>query len=499
MSKPSDHHDVIIIGAGLSGVGAAAHLRARCPNHSFIMLEAREAIGGTWDLFRYPGVRSDSDMYTLGYEFKPWRGDAAIADGQSILDYIRSAADEAGVTEAIRFEHKVTSANWSSLDARWTVTVATPRGTERLTCSFLYMCTGYYRYDRAYRPEFRGAEDFAGRIVEPQFWPSDLDTSGQRIIVIGSGATAITLVPSLAATAAHVTMLQRSPTYILSRPRQDHVAQTLRKLMPERFTYAIVRCKNILLGLCSFAFARRWPEAMKRYLIDKVKQAVPASTDPDKHFTPRYAPWDQRLCVVPDEDLFAALKSRRASIVTDTIARFVPQGVELASGETLTADVVVAATGLELQLFGGASITIDGADARLSERISFQGLMLSGVPNLAYCFGYTNASWTLKADLAARYVCRILSAMKKHKARVVIPDNAGSPAGSKPFVAFSSGYVQRAVSAFPKQGSANPWMIRQNYLVDLVALRFRPLDRALRFSRIEDGRPATIEPATAPQ
>ena len=473
----ADPLDVLIVGAGLSGIGAAHHLQQRCPDKRYAIVEKRAAIGGTWDLFRYPGVRSDSDMYTLGYRFRPWTDAQAIADGSSILSYIRATADEAGIVPKIRFGTVVRSADWSSADALWTVhgERVADGAPVRWQARFLHVCGGYYDYDEGYRPEFAGEADFAGTLVSPQFWPEGLDVAGKRIVVIGSGATAVTLVPALAATAAHVTMLQRSPSYVVSRPRRDALAQWLRRALPERLAYAATRWKNVLVGAFYYRLARRRPEQVKQRIVAMAAGQLGPGCDAGIHFTPRYKPWDQRVCLVPDGDLFAEIRAGRASVVTDTIDRFTVDGIRLASGETLGADIVVVATGLKLNLLGDIALRVDGRACRASEAMVYKGMMLSDVPNLALCFGYINASWTLKADLTAEYVCRLLRHMDRHGATIVVPRRDPS-VGVQPFLSFTSGYVQRASQVLPKQGTRRPWQVHQNYFMDMLALRFGRID-----------------------
>lgn len=465
-----EHLDVIVVGAGLSGVGAAVHLQRRLPAKRYALLEARGAIGGTWDLFRYPGVRSDSDMYTLGYAFKPWTGAKAIADGASIRAYIEETARENGIEAHIRFHHRLVTARWSTAQARWTLEIAHGDETRTLTCNFLLMCSGYYSYDEAYRPTFPGEADFPGRIVHPQFWPEALDTTSKRIVVIGSGATAVTLVPELARAAAHVTMLQRSPSYVVSRPSVDRFADWARRHLPRRAAYRLARAKNILLGQLFFRLARSRPDATSRRLIAMVRRELGEAFDA-AHFTPRYKPWDQRLCLVPDADLFAALRSGRASVVSGTIDRFTRDGIALTSGQTIPADLVVTATGLQMELAGGTKLFVDGTPLDVSKTLAYKGLMLSGVPNFGLTFGYTNASWTLKADLTSNYFWRLIALMDRRGVRIATPR---APAGTNeaPFLDFTSGYVQRALDSLPKQGRAHPWRLRQNYLADLLMLRF---------------------------
>ena len=475
--SPPEHVDVILVGAGLSGIGAAWHLQHRCPGRSWLILEAREAIGGTWDLFRYPGIRSDSDMFTLGYAFRPWTEAKAIADGPSILDYVRRTAAESGIDRKIRFRHRVKRADWSSAEARWTVEAVREDSGEtvRLTCNFLHMCSGYYDYARGHDPAFPGQERFAGRIVHPQFWPQDLDYRGRKVVVIGSGATAVTLVPAMAEQAAYVTMLQRSPTYIVSRPSRDAIADTLRKLLPAKLAYALVRWKNVLLQLLFFHLARKRPAKVKTKLLKLVRDELGDEYDVATHFTPRYNPWQQRLCLVPDADLFVAIREGRASVVTDEIETFTEKGLKLASGAEIEADIVVTATGLKVQLLGEVAFTIDGAPCDFSRCLTYRGMMFSDVPNLAFSFGYTNASWTLKADLTALYLCRLLNHMAKTGCAVAVP-RRDPGVEEAPFIDFTSGYVQRALAALPKQGSRRPWKLHQNYALDLAALRLGRVD-----------------------
>jgi cation diffusion facilitator CzcD-associated flavoprotein CzcO len=494
METPLEHCDVLIVGAGLSGIGAGVHLQRDCPGRSYAILEARERLGGTWDLFRYPGIRSDSDMYTLGYSFKPWKDAKAIADGASILDYIEQTAREHRIDERIRFNHRVVRSEWSSEDARWTVEAE--RGdtgeTVQLTCGFLLVCGGYYRYDEGYTPEFPGAERFAGQIVHPQHWCDEIDYAGKRVVVIGSGATAITLVPAMAGSAAHVTMLQRSPSYVVSLPAEDRIANFLRRKLPPKAAYAIVRWKNVLRTMASFQLARRRPEAMKALLRKGLEGQLPPGYDIDTHFKPRYDPWDQRLCLVPDGDLFKAIASGRASVVTDRIETFTERGIRLASGEELQADLIVTATGLNLVALGGMEIAVDGREVEIGQTMSYKGMMLGDVPNLALAVGYTNASWTLKCDLTCEYMCRLLNHMAAHGYRMCTPRRDPTVA-ELPFNDFSSGYIVRAIDRFPKQGSKAPWRLYQNYALDILALK-RPAieDDVLEFSTA--GSPA-VEPA----
>ena len=468
----TDHFDVLIVGAGLSGIGAAWHLQTECPGKTYTILEGRAAVGGTWDLFRYPGIRSDSDMYTLGYRFKPWKEAKAIADGPSILNYVRETARENGIDRHIRFGHKVVAADWSSADARWTVTTQVGDAKRTLTCGFLFMCSGYYDYAQGHSPDFAGAGDFAGTVVHPQHWPEHLDYAGKRVVVIGSGATAVTLVPEMARTAAHVTMLQRSPSYVVARPGADGIADWLRARLPAKLAYGLVRTKNVLLGMFFFDRSRKKPDKVKALLIDGVRQALGPDYDVATHFTPRYNPWDQRLCLVPDADLFASIRNGRASVVTDHVDRFTAGGIRLASGAELPADIIVTATGLQLQLFGGMAVAVDCVGVDFAQTFNYKGMMYSGVPNFANAFGYTNASWTLKADLTSEYVCRLLKHMDRTGTTIATPIRDASATGETPFLDFTSGYVTRAMAAFPKQGTAAPWKVHQNYVRDLLALRY---------------------------
>ncbi|WP_324749371.1 NAD(P)/FAD-dependent oxidoreductase [Sphingomonas sp. LY54] len=470
------HVDVLIVGAGISGIDAAYHLETRCKGKSYAILEARHAIGGTWDLFRYPGIRSDSDMYTLGFPFRPWRGDRSIVDGPSIRTYVEETARAFGIDRHIRFGHKVTRASWSSPDALWAVEVESESGSRSFTCRFLFLCSGYYDYAKGYRPEWPGEQDYRGRIVHPQFWPEDLDYAGKRVVVIGSGATAVTLVPTLAEKAAHVTMLQRSPSYIVARPSRDRLAGPLGP--------RLTRLKNVLLGIYFFNRARRKPARVRRWIKRMAAKALPSGFDVERHLSPRYDPWDQRLCLVPDGDLFAAVKADRVSIATDSIARFTGDGLQLQSGETLNADIVVTATGLVIKLLGGIALVVDGAPVTVADRLTYKGMMLSDVPNLALSFGYTNASWTLKCDLTSRYVCRLLNHMDRHGFALCAPRLPAGPVERRPLLDFTSGYVKRAEAGLPKQGARPPWRLHQNYIRDLAMLRLSPVtDEAMEFGK----------------
>ena len=476
-----EHFDVLVVGAGISGIDAGYHLQTQCPGRSYAILEGRARMGGTWDLFRYPGIRSDSDMFTLGFGFRPWTESKAIADGPSILKYLQDTAHDYGIDRHIRYGHHVTSASWSTEDATWTVEVDTPDGPVTLSCNFLFMCSGYYDYARGHAPDFAGAEDFAGRIVHPQFWPGDLDYAGKRVVVIGSGATAVTLVPAMADKTASMTMLQRSPTYVVARPGEDRLANWLRRKLPSKLAYGLTRWRNVLFQLYFYRAARRHPDKAKERLLAMVRDELGDGYDIGTHFTPRYDPWDQRLCLVPDGDLFAAIRDGTADVVTDTIDRFVPEGIRLASGRTLPADIVVTATGLELQLLSGVAFSVDGEVRDLAKTVNYKGMMYSGIPNLASSFGYTNASWTLKADLTCAYVCRLLNTMRKRGLRQATPQPSG-PVGDAPFLDFTSGYVQRAIDKLPRQGDRKPWRVHQNYALDLMALKFGSVDDEMVFS-----------------
>jgi monooxygenase len=475
---PVEHFDVLIVGAGLSGIGAASHLRMHCPGKSYAVLEARDRIGGTWDLFRYPGIRSDSDMFTLGYSFRPWTEAKAIADGPSILNYVRQTARDNGVEPNIRFNHRVVRASWSTADAKWTVEIerGAAREAARLSCNFLYMCSGYYSYEEGYTPDFPGAERFKGRIVHPQKWTPDVEYAGKRVVVIGSGATAVTLVPELARSAAHVAMLQRSPSYVVSLPSQDRIANALRRMLPSKIAYALSRWKNVLYGMFFYWLARSRPGIVKKLIRMGLRKELGRDYDLDPHFSPAYNPWDQRLCLVPDADLFKSVREGRASMVTDHIETFTEKGLKLRSGTELEADLVVTATGLKLVALGGMQIAVDGRSVELPQTLSYRGMMLSDVPSLAYAVGYTNASWTLKCDLVAGYVCRLLNHMDRHGYRQCTPRRTDPTVREQPLIDFSSGYVQRSIDKFPKQGSKLPWKLHQNYAFDLMTLKFGSVD-----------------------
>jgi monooxygenase len=491
---PTEHVDVLIVGAGLSGIGAACHLRRECPDKSFAILEARAAMGGTWDLFRYPGIRSDSDMFTLGYRFRPWPQAEAIADGDSIRRYINETAREYDVESEIRYHHRVVRAEWSSADARWTVAAErTDSGeTVELTCDFLFACTGYYRYDEGYTPAFEGSDRFRGEIIHPQHWPEQLDYGGKRVVVIGSGATAVTLVPAMTDRAAHVTMLQRSPSYIVALPARDPLAERLLRRLPARVVYPIVRWKNVLRMQLSYALSRRAPGVMKWLIRMGLQRQLRPEHEIDRHFSPRYDPWDQRICLVPDGDLFEAICAGRASIVTDTIETFTERGLRLGSGGELDADIIITATGLNLLPLGGMEIAVDGDEVELSETVGYKGMMFSGIPNFAVALGYTNASWTLKCDLVSQYVCRLLNHMDAHGYVQATPRAPDPSLPREPFIDLKSGYVLRSIDRFPKQGPRSPWRLYQNYPRDILLLRRGPLeDEGIEFARA----PAAARPA----
>ncbi len=468
-APPVEELDVLIVGAGISGIAGAYHLQKRCPDKSYAILEARERIGGTWDLFRYPGIRSDSDMYTLGFPFRPWTGEKSIADGADIRAYVENTAREFGIDRRIRFGHRVTRADWSSVEARWTVEAATPDGIRRYRAPFLYLGSGYYDYEQGYRPEWPGEQDYRGHLVHPQFWPEDLDHAGKRIVVIGSGATAVTLVPALAEKAAHVTMLQRSPSWIVARPSEDGIARRLQRLLPAKAAARTIRWKNVLLGMLFFQRSRKRPDKVRALLLKWVGEQLP-DRDISRDFVPTYNPWDQRVCLVPDGDLFRAMREDRVSVVTDTIETFTATGIRLASGGQLEADIVVTATGLVVKILGGIAMTVDGAPVNPPEHVSYKGMMLNDVPNLVLSFGYTNASWTLKCDLTARYFCRLVRHMDGHGLDICVPRLPADGVERQPMLDFSSGYVQRAAASLPAQGTAPPWRVYQNYFRDFAAL-----------------------------
>lgn len=485
-----EHLDVIVVGAGISGISAAWHLQNLCPSKSYAILEKRDQLGGTWDLFRYPGVRADTDMYTLGFRFRPWTG-PAIAKGGPILDYLRGTAAQAGIDAHVRLNHKAIKADWRSAENRWIVRVE--RGGEEsriascvtLSCSFLVLCSGYYYYEEGYSPRFAGSEAFRGPIIHPQFWPATVDYAGKQVVVIGSGSTAVTLVPALADSGAgHVTMLQRSPTYVMAEPDRDILAERLNRWLPPTVAYAVVRWKNIVRKAAFYWACRRWPHRMRARLIDQARRQLPDGYDVDKHFVPQYNPWDQRLCVAPNGDLFRTIRQGRTEVVTDTIRRFTATGILLESGRELPADIIVTATGLNLQLFGGTSVSVDGRPVDLSRTMVYKGSMLTGVPNMVFIFGYTNASWTLKADLVSEFACRLLKHMDANGLDRVTAEHPGADVDERPFIEdFSPGYVLRVLDWMPKQGSRSPWRVNHSYLRDLgVIRRGRVAGEGLRFA-----------------
>lgn len=480
-----DFTDVLIVGAGLSGIGAAVHLRMHCPSKSFAIVETRAQMGGTWDLFRYPGIRSDSDMYTLGYNFKPWTNPKAIADGGSILSYIKETATEHDLNDKVLYQHKVIKANWNAVTARWTVTLETPQGQVKRECNFLYMCSGYYNYAQGYRPDFVGEEAFRGEIVHPQHWPNDLNYTDKKIVIIGSGATAVTLLPRLAGARTHVTMLQRSPTYMGIMPSKDRIANGLRKILPSQLAYKITRWKNLTMGRFIYNWMRKKPEKAKAFLLNKIRKSMGSDYPLSPHFTPNYKPWDQRLCLVPDNDLFDSLKAGHADVVTAEIERFTADGIKLKTGEEIKADIIITATGLNLQILGGAQFSLNDKPIDFSETFSYEGMMFSGVPNMASVFGYVNASWTLRADLISQFVCRLLNHMEVKKTPICMPIAPKDMPAYPWFDFFKAGYLQRSLHQLPKQGNRDPWLNEQNYMRDRKVLPSKPLDDGvLNFSTI---------------
>ena len=484
-----EHFDVVVVGAGISGIGAGYFLQKESPNRSYVILEGRDDMGGTWDLFRYPGVRSDSDMHTLGYSFKPWTAAKSIADGPNILAYLRETASEFDIKKNIRFKHLVTKAEWSSERAQWTVT-ATQKDSNAIvtyTCNFLFMCSGYYSYKSGYTPDITGLQDFNGTVIHPQAWPKDLDYAGKRVVVIGSGATAMTLVPAMASTAAHVTMLQRSPTYVVARPDHDAVADVLRKFLPSKMAYSLTRWKNTSMQQLIYKRTRTKPQQVKDALLKGVRDALGPEYDVDTHFTPSYNPWDQRLCLVPNGDLFTAIKDGSASVVTDHIDRVDASGIVLQSGNRIDADIIVTATGLNLVTLGEMDFVVDGEAIDYSKTWTYKGLSYSGVPNLASSFGYINASWTLRADLTCEYVCRLLNHMEKTGTQKCVAELRASDAGmpERPWIEnFSAGYMERVMHQFPRQGDREPWINPQDYKRDRKLFRDSPIDDGvMKFSK----------------
>ena len=480
----NEHVDVMVIGAGISGVSAAHHLQTQCPEKSFLILEGRDSIGGTWDLFKYPGIRSDSDMYTLGFSFRPWRDPKAIADGPSIMSYLRGAVEDGGLQDKIRFGRKVVKAQWSSQEAQWELTVLNTQNKqeETLTCGFVHMCTGYYNYEQGHRPAFPGEKNFKGPVIHPQFWPEDLDYDNKKVVVIGSGATAVTLVPAMAEKAAKVTMLQRSPTYIVSMPAENALANWARRNLPAKLAYGLTRWRNVLFGRLMFWYCRRFPERAKKLLLKGVRAELPSGFDIEKHLTPHYNVWDQRVCLAPDGDFFTALRAGKADIVTDHIESFTKRGVKVASGAEIEADIIVSATGLDLQFFGGVDIQVDNKAVLAKDTMTYKGMMFSGVPNFALSSGYTNASWTLKCDLTSAYVCRLLNHMDKKGYTQARPELDWADMEVAPLLDFTSGYVVRKLDELPKQGTVTPWRLHQNYLLDIMMLRMGRVTDGMAFS-----------------
>jgi monooxygenase len=478
-----EHFDVLIVGAGISGIGSGVHLQKKCPTKSYAILEGRERLGGTWDLFRYPGIRSDSDMYTLGYVFKPWTHEKAIADAPTIIDYLKETVSEYGLEDKIRYQHHVKTARWDSETSLWTLEVDNGKETEQYSCNFLHMCSGYYDYDKGYTPEFPGRDNFTGQVVHPQQWTDDIDYADKRVVVIGSGATAVTLIPEIAKTAAHVTMLQRSPTYVVSRPAIDKLANRLRKLLPVRLAYFLTRWKNVLLQQYVYKQCIKFPKQAKARVIDMARAELKPGFDVDKHFTPSYNPWEQRLCLVPDSDLFEAINSGSASVVTDHIESFTEEGIRLASGDNISADLIVTATGLNMKFLSDVEFTVDGKVLEPNKELIYKGMMLSDVPNMAMSSGYTNASWTLKCDLTCDYLCRLLNYMDKNDYKKCVPHNDDLTLEREAYMGLSSGYIDRAKDILPGQGVKTPWKLHQNYIKDIVMLRHGKLeDEAIVFS-----------------
>lgn len=488
-----EHFDVVVVGAGISGIGAGYFLQRDCPNKTYVILENRADMGGTWDLFRYPGIRSDSDMFTLGYAFKPWTEEKAIADGPSIWKYVHETAAEYGIDKHIRFKHRVVGASWSSADQVWTVDVENDGAPTRFTCNFFHICAGYYNYEEGFLPKWEGTDSFKGQIIHPQHWPEDLDYTGKRVVVIGSGATAVTLVPSMADKAAHVTMLQRTPTYMVSMPAEDALANWGRKNLPRQLAYDMTRFRKIIFQQIFFRLARNRPAKTRERLLGLIREQLGPDYDMETHFTPPYNPWEQRLCLVPDNDMFLAIKSGKASIETDHIERFTEKGLKLKSGKELEADIVITATGLNLRMLGGAEISVDGMKVEVGKSYTYKGAMLSDVPNMAFVFGYTNASWTLRADLINEYVCRLINYLDMYGLASATPRVDAGPHVDKPFADFSSGYFARAEHLLPKQMIKAPWKQNQSYMHDMMDLRF---------GQIEDGvlemrkAPAAAAPAS---
>ena len=480
------HKDVIVVGAGISGIAAGYNLKKSCPNKSFSILEGRKSIGGTWDLFKYPGIRSDSDMHTLGFRFKPWIHDKSIADGPSIMEYLHETINEYELNNNILLDHKVDSANWNSEKLLWELKIKVNDQIQNLTCNFLFLCGGYYSYTKPHMPYFKNQESFEGQIVHPQFWDESLNYSEKKVAVIGSGATAITIVPAIAEKAEHVVMIQRSPTYVVSGPSKDALNRFLRKILPIRITYFLIRWKNILYQSFTFFMARKYPERTKNRILDLAKNEI-GTENVNQHFTPSYKPWDQRICLIPDSDLFNAINNKKASVVTDTINEFQPDGILLNSGKKIEADIIITATGIELNSLNDINVTIDNVKVIANERLTYKGMMLSGVPNFAISFGYVNASWTLRADLTCEYVCRLINLMDKKGVKCCEPKDDKSAYGDDQLIDFTSGYFQRGLNQMPKQGNKAPWKNYQNYLKDIFAVRLMSIDDTnLKFSKLKD-------------
>ena len=476
------HKDIIVVGAGISGIAAGYNLQKSCPNKSFAILEGRSSLGGTWDLFKYPGVRSDSDMHTLGFRFKPWIHKKSIADGPSILEYLNETVDEYNLREKISFNQKVISSNWASDKSLWELKVLSNGDEISMTCNFLFLCGGYYSYDKPFMPKFPNQEEFQGKLIHPQFWDESLDYTNKKVVVIGSGATAITLVPAIAKKAEHVTMLQRSPSYVISGPGEDSWSHSLNKILPIRLSYFLIRWKNILRTSLGFYLSRKYPNWIKKRIIDLVRDELGQDYDVDKHFTPRYNPWDQRMCLVPDSDLFASIRDEKASVVTDVIKSFNKDGILVESGEQINADIIISATGIEINMLNDINVSVDDEKVVPNAKLAYKGMMLSGVPNLAFTFGYVNASWTLRADLTCEYVCRLLNLMDKQKVSVCLPEEDSNAVVDDEYIDFTSGYVQRALDIMPKQGIKAPWRNYQNYLKDIFLVRlFSIKDSTLKF------------------
>jgi cation diffusion facilitator CzcD-associated flavoprotein CzcO len=476
------HKDIIVVGAGISGIAAGYNLQKSCPDKTFAILEGRESLGGTWDLFKYPGVRSDSDMHTLGFRFKPWIHKKSIADGPSILKYLNETVDDYNLRDKITYNQKVIASNWVSDSSIWELTVDDNGQEISMSCNFLFLCGGYYSYDKPYMPDFPGMDEFNGRIIHPQFWDESLDYSNKKVVVIGSGATAVTLVPAIAESAKQTTMLQRSPSYVISAPAEDSWNNALNKIFPVKFTYFVIRWKNILRTIIGFYLSRKYPERIKERLINLVREELGQDFDVEKHFTPSYKPWDQRMCLVPDGDLFSAIKDNRANVVTDTIDTFTPTGILLNSGNEIEADIVISATGIELNALNDINVSVDGVKVEANRKLSYKGMMLSGVPNLAITFGYVNSSWTLRADLTCEYVCRLINTMDKEGCAACSPEEDLNALVEDDYIDFTSGYVQRALDRLPKQGKKSPWRNYQNYLLDIFYVRlFSIKDSTLRF------------------